>query len=258
MSIRSNRTIASDTPYTTRAVVLEARRPSLLTLTITRPSTTSIAVVTLGNGADNPDNPDNPDPAAPTAATTTTSSPGSAPASAGGGISTPAVVILGIVPGLACVLLVLCFVCNWRGKNRRKKERESSDSTTYYDYYSAPHGYRSHRGNPGPPGPPGPQGLTGRQGERGPQGEAGPQGLPVSGMRRRTGRSRAILMVASRESVFPDPKGRSGLRGLRVRRGRRDRLAVRSPPPPPPISLPPGLFLTTKTIYKLVISSVFS
>lgn len=210
-----------NSPHGTPTVVLGGRQPSLLTLTVTRPSVTSITIISLGNG-----NPDNA--AEPTTDMFIASSPPSptpAPINADGGVSEPAVVIIGVVLGLTCVLFALCFICSRRRKNNNKggsSSLTSSNSLRYhYPYFYKPPS-RAFPGPAGPRGETGPQGNPGRQGEQGGRGERGEQGVPVS---RRlwfcppTSFERFILTGSLRGSAPVDRRVRPVLRDHQAWRG---------------------------------------
>lgn len=140
---------------------LAVRRPSVVTLVMSRPTLTSTTTITLGN--DEPGATTLP----PLAATSTSATPEPAPAGGSGGISTTGVVILGLVLGLSCLALLLCFLCR-----NRCRDRETS---------SPPRSLKGHPRRPppkrcgfrGPPGPRGPQGIPGLRGEPGVQGALG-------------------------------------------------------------------------------------
>ena len=78
-----------------------------------------------------------------------------------GGVSQAAVVIIGLMLGLACVAFALCFACNRHGRGGRKAYDSSSDEgfgtplcvPCCYGY-TPRRGPRGHRGFTGPQGPP--------------------------------------------------------------------------------------------------------
>ncbi|RYP10272.1 hypothetical protein DL764_000764 [Monosporascus ibericus] len=192
MSTSRNKTSVRSLYPPPPTVMLEARRPRIVTLTVTRPSVTSIAVISLGNG--------NAGDTAPTrdvmdnAVSTTTPSPAPAPGSANKGVSETAVAIIGVTLGLTCVLLALCFLCS-----RRRKKGNSRSESPYY----GPYPYKPPRGLRGPPGPPGEAGPPGSRGEQGSQGLPGAPGIAGS----------------AGPSGQPGPSGPQGLPGVPGREG---------------------------------------
>jgi hypothetical protein len=121
--------------------IVRGRQPTLLTLTLTRVSTTEIATITLGNG-----NTDAVVAAQPTDTTTPTTSP--AAASSSDGISITAVVVMGLVLGISSILFLLCCIyrdrCVCFGKGTKPKPIKGRR------YPVIP----GRRGPAGPPGPP--------------------------------------------------------------------------------------------------------
>lgn len=126
---------------------LAIRQPSVVTLAITRPTLTSTTIISLGN-----DGPVSTT-AIPLAETSTSAEP--TPAGGSGGISTTGVVILGLVLGLSCLTLLICFLCRnrcCRGSRSTGKSVKSSDYSCHRCRRSrGPRGRRGPRGLPGLP-----------------------------------------------------------------------------------------------------------
>ena len=126
---------------------LAIRQPSVVTLVITRPTLTSTTIISLGNNG--------PDPttAPPLAETSTSAEP--VPAGGSDGISTTGVVILGLVLGLSCLTLLLCFLCRNRCCPGSRSNEKSSSSSDYSGHiYCRPRRTRGRRGPRGPQGVP--------------------------------------------------------------------------------------------------------
>ncbi|KAK0631129.1 hypothetical protein B0T17DRAFT_241240 [Bombardia bombarda] len=105
--------------------VIEARQGRIITQIITRPTTTIITYVTLGNGpvdptaaaaAPPPPPPPEPSPTDTTVVEPTSSSPGLSSAQIGA--------ILGAVFGAIVILLIACYCVSLQRRLRRQRERE--------------------------------------------------------------------------------------------------------------------------------------